>query len=100
MYLAGQAPTDAAGRTVGSDVETQAEACFRKLSLLLGEVSAGLDAIVMMNVYLRNMDDLGAVTAVQQRLFTQPYPAMSMYEVSRLVNPDWLIEIDAIAAID
>ncbi len=99
VYLAGQAPTNPDGTTAGDDAETQAEACFRKIRMLIEQAGGSLDDVVMMTIYLRDMADLGAVTAVQRRLFTPPYPALSAFEVTGLVGRDWLLEIDAVAAV-
>jgi 2-iminobutanoate/2-iminopropanoate deaminase len=99
VYFAGQAPTDASGRTASADAEGQAEACFRKLELLVGQAGGSLDDVVMLTIYVRDIAHLAAVTEVQRRLFSAPYPAVSAVEVSRLVDDEWLLEIDAVASI-
>jgi enamine deaminase RidA (YjgF/YER057c/UK114 family) len=100
VYLSGQAPTDAAGVTVSQDVGAQADACFRKLAMLLEQAGGELDDLVMLNIYLRDIGDLAAVTAAQHRVLSEPLPALSVFEVRSLVSPEWLVEIDGIAVID
>ena len=42
---------------------------------------------------------VGLVSAARAEFFSPPYPASTMFEVSRLVSPDQLVEIEAIAAL-
>jgi enamine deaminase RidA (YjgF/YER057c/UK114 family) len=99
VWFAGQAPTGADGRVAAVDAGGQAEACFRKLQLLVEHAGGTLDDVVMLTIYLRDIGDVGAVTEVQRRFFTPPFPAVSAVEVSRLVNDEWLLEIDAVASL-
>ena len=52
--------------------------------------------MVKTTIFLRDMDEFGAVNEVYGQFFNEPYPARSTVEVARLPN-DLHVEIDAIA---
>ena len=53
---------------------------------------------VMLNIYVTDMDRMGEVRQVLDRYLTErPLPAISGFEVAKLANPDWLVEIDGVA---
>jgi 2-iminobutanoate/2-iminopropanoate deaminase len=58
-----------------------------------------LDDIARVDVYVRNMEDFDAIHEVRRQYFTGVAPASTMVEVSKFVNKDYLIEINAIAVI-
>jgi enamine deaminase RidA (YjgF/YER057c/UK114 family) len=55
---------------------------------------------VRVDVYVRNMEDFHAIHEVRRQYFTGEPPASTMVEVSKFVNKDYLIEINAIGVID
>ncbi|HST41499.1 MAG TPA: RidA family protein, partial [Conexibacter sp.] len=63
--------------------------------------SAGgtLEDIARVDVYVRNMEDFDAIHAVRRQYFTGVAPASTLVEVSKFVNKDYLIEINAIAVV-
>lgn len=88
------------GSVVGvGDVGKQTEHILDNLKILLNECGGGLDTVVRLTVYVRNMRDFKPIHAVRKRYFTTPLPASTMVEVSQLVDPNHLIEIEAIACI-
>jgi enamine deaminase RidA (YjgF/YER057c/UK114 family) len=103
IFIAGQTATDAAGTVVGQgDFAAQAEQVFANLSAALAAVGCTAASLVKLTVYLREMENLGAYREARNRFFasvTPPAaPAVTLIEVSRLYGPEFLIEIDAIAA--
>lgn len=66
---------------------------------ILKEAGGDLDDVVKVTVFLRNMAHFKEVHEARGRYFRPPYPASSMVEVSRLVEPGHLIEIEAIAVL-
>jgi len=58
-----------------------------------------LDDIARVDVYVRNMEDFEAIHAVRRQYFTGVAPASTLVEVSKFVNKDYLIEINAIAVL-
>ena len=50
--------------------------------------------------YLTDMRFRGAITEVRDELLGEPYPAATMVQVSALADENWLVEIEAIVALD
>ena len=75
---------------------------FRNLSAALEVVGCTAADLVKMTVFLRNMDDLAAYREARNRFFATvdppAAPTITLVEVSKLYGPDFLIEIEAIAA--
>jgi enamine deaminase RidA (YjgF/YER057c/UK114 family) len=104
IFIAGQTALDQNGDLVGkNDFAAQAEQVFRNLSVALQSVGCTAGNLVKLTVFLRNMDDLSAYREARNRFFatTTPVaaPAVTLVEVSRLYGADFMIEIEAIAAV-
>jgi enamine deaminase RidA (YjgF/YER057c/UK114 family) len=104
VFIAGQTALDCDGTLVGKDdFAAQAEQVFRNLGAALGAIGATASNLVKLTVFLRNMDDIPAYREARNRFFATvtpiAAPAITMVEVSKLYGPDFLIEIEAIAAI-
>lgn len=99
VYFAGQAPNDVGIPTVGiGDMGAQADACLKKLEALVGVAGGTMADFVMLNIYVTDMDRMGEVRQVLDRYLTErPLPAISGFEVAKLANPDWLVEVDGVA---
>ena len=101
IYVAGQAPFDQDMRLVGKgDIVAQAELSFENLKRVLQAGGATMADIVMLTYYFKNIDDLAKTGDVLREHFQRPYPPATALEVSRLVDPDQLIEVDAIAVVE
>jgi enamine deaminase RidA (YjgF/YER057c/UK114 family) len=104
VFIAGQAASDRDGNVVGkNDFSLQAEQAFRNLATALAAAGGTAASLVKLTVFLRDMDNLAAYRKARDRFFatvTPPAaPAVTLVEVSRLYGADFLIEIEAIAAI-
>lgn len=73
--------------------EKSLKGCYEKRLFTHPETGATI------SLYIRDMNQFDQIHAVRAEFFTQPYPACSMLEVSRMVSPESLIEIDAIAVL-
>jgi enamine deaminase RidA (YjgF/YER057c/UK114 family) len=105
IYLAGQVSSDASGKLVGEgNFEAQAEQVFRNIMLGLEAAGAGMVDIVKLNIYIVAEVDQAEVPklrAIRDRYVdTKKPPASTLLFVTRLARPGWLLEIEAIAAID
>ncbi len=105
IYIAGQVSSDASGKLVGEgNFEAQVEQVFKNLKLALDAAGAAMADIVKMNIYLVaevGQDDVAKLRAVRDRhVNTAKPPASTLVVVSRLARPGWLVEIEAVAAID
>lgn len=100
VYVSGLTSRDPDGNVVGAgDIKLQTETILKNMKAILEEAGGSLADIVKVTVFIRDMELFGEIHEVRQRYFSPPYPASSMVEVSRLVSPEHLIEIEAIAAI-
>jgi enamine deaminase RidA (YjgF/YER057c/UK114 family) len=101
IFIAGQTALDREGALVGrNDFAAQADQVFRNLSTALQSVGCNASNLVKLTVFVR---DMGTYREARNRFFetvTPPAaPAVTLVEVSKLYGPDFLIEIEAIAAI-
>jgi enamine deaminase RidA (YjgF/YER057c/UK114 family) len=100
IYVSGQVALDESGTLVGKgDAAKQAEQVFKNIHRILSGCGATIDDIVKLNWYFRNMSDRAAIVAARDRFLGAHRPASTAVEVSRLVNEDWLIEVDCVAAV-
>ncbi len=100
IYVSGQVALDEAGNLVGKgDAAKQAEQVFENIRRILADCGAAVTDIVKINWYFRNMSDRAAILPARDKFLGAHRPASTAVEVSRLVNEDWLIEVDCVAAI-
>ncbi|HLH88375.1 MAG TPA: RidA family protein [Xanthobacteraceae bacterium] len=104
VFIAGQTALDAVGNVVGrGDFAAQAAQVFHNLGVALRAVGGTARNLVKLTVFLRDMNDLAAYRMARNRFFatvTPPAaPAVTLVEVSRLYGTDFLIEIEAVAAL-
>lgn len=103
VFIAGQTALDRDGNVVGkNDFAAQAEQVFENLTVALRASGCTATNLVKLTVFLTDMDNLGRYREARNRFFasvTPPAaPAVTLVEVSKLYGPDFLIEIEAIAA--
>jgi enamine deaminase RidA (YjgF/YER057c/UK114 family) len=104
VFIAGQTALDQKGELVGKgDFAAQAAQVFENLGFALQAMGCTASNLVKLTVFLRNMDHLSAYREARNSFFattTPPAaPAVTLVEVSRLYGPDFMIEIEAIAAV-
>ena len=100
VYTAGQVALDHDGNLAGKgDSSAQADQVFSNLQAVLRAAGASMQDVVKLNIYLTGQADLTKVREVRERYFTGEFPAATGVFVSALADPDFLIEIDAIAVI-
>lgn len=101
ISVSGTAPIGPDRETVGpGDPAAQARRCFKIIQIALEEAGASLADVVRNRTFLTNIDDWDKVGAVHGEFFRDVRPASTMVEVSRFIDPDWLVEIEADAIID
>lgn len=102
VFIAGQVALDKEGNLVGKgDLGAQAEQVFKNLSAALEAVGASFDNVVKVVIYIVNYKrtDREAVINVYQRYRPENPPTSTLLGVQSLASEDFLIEIEAIAAI-
>ena len=97
LFTAGQIALDpVTTQVVTGDVAAQTERVMRNLAAILEAAGSSLQRVVKTTVFLRSMNDFGAMNEVYARHFGGHKPARSTVEVARLPK-DVLVEIDAVA---
>jgi 2-iminobutanoate/2-iminopropanoate deaminase len=101
VFIAGQVALDEAGALVGQDdVRAQAERVFANLNAAVVAVGGTFHDIVKLTYYLIDIRNLAVVREVRDRYVNLDHPPVSTaIEVSRLFQPAFLIEVEAVAVI-
>jgi enamine deaminase RidA (YjgF/YER057c/UK114 family) len=104
IFIAGQTALDRDGNLVGKhDFSAQAAQVFRNLTLALQASRCTPANLAKLTVFLTDINNLAGYREARNRFFasvTPPAaPAVTLVEVSKLYGPDFLIEIEAIAAV-
>lgn len=98
LFVSGLTSRDARGEIVAvGDVTGQTRQVLRRMAGVLEAAGATLDDVVQIRTYLRDMEDWPAVEAVWRQAWSEPWPASTCVEISRLHDPRQLIEMDAVA---
>lgn len=98
IYVAGQVARDEQENIVGKgDIVAQTERAYENLKRVLAAAGAGMTDIVKLNIFCRDLDGFKNTGEVRRKYFGNHYPVTTAIEVSRMMNPDCLIEIEAIA---
>jgi enamine deaminase RidA (YjgF/YER057c/UK114 family) len=101
VTVAGTAPLGPDGRTVAKgDPAAQARRCLEIIAAALAQAGASLRQVVRTRLLLTRIDDWEAVAAVHGEFFRDIRPANTVMQVSRFIDPDWLVEIEADAVIE
>ena len=103
VFVAGQEPEDEQGGLVGpGDMAVQARQVFANVGRALAAAGARPDQVTKITIFVVNYrrDYLPAIEEGRVALFGDHKPADTLVGVATLSNPDYLIEVDAIAVID
>ena len=102
VYVGGQNAVNASGEVIGKgDMEAQAEQIFKNLETALAGGGAKLDHVIKWNIYVLQGQPPRPAFEVFQRVWgNRPNPPLiTLLFVSGLAQPDYLMEIDAVAVV-
>jgi 2-iminobutanoate/2-iminopropanoate deaminase len=100
LFISGITAKSPRGETFApGDVGAQAKRILESIQEILGQAGGTMSDIVKLTVFVCDMERFGEVAQARAQFFSPPYPASTMFEVSRLVSPDQLVEMEAIAAL-
>lgn len=101
VYIAGQTATDASGNLVGlGDIEAQGAQVYGNIRKALASVGADFSNLVKVTTYLTREEDIEGYRRARAAHLNRDLPASTLVLISRLANPDFLIEIEAVAVLD
>ncbi|TAM79461.1 MAG: RidA family protein [Acidobacteria bacterium] len=98
VYVSGTTATDTSGKIIApGDAYAQTVQAIRNIENALKRLGLSLEHVVRTRVYLIDMDRWEEVAKGHAECFGEVHPATSFVGVSRLVDPDMLVEIEALA---
>ena len=100
VFVSGMVPQRADGSLAGpGDIAAQTKQVCENVRAAVEAAGGSMDDVVRVDVFVRNMEHFKIIHAVRAEFFRPPLPASTMVEVVKLVSPDYLIEMNAIAVL-
>ena len=100
LYISGQVAWDASGNVVGKgDVRAQARQTFDNVRQALRAAGGDLQNLMKVTTYITKIEDFPAVAEARREVFQGELPASTLIVVKSLFHPDFLIEVEGVAAV-
>jgi reactive intermediate/imine deaminase len=101
LMISGQVPLDENGQLVGrDDARAQVRQVFLNITAALAAAGATMENVVKLTIFLTDITDLPAFREVRDEFVAaDQLPASSLVQVSGLVDPEFKVEIEAIAEL-
>lgn len=101
VFIAGQVAADKSGTVVGKgDFKAQTKQVFDNLKAAVEAAGGTMADVAKINVYVTDLSQIAAMREIRQQFFTSNPPASTLIQVVSLARPEYLIEIEAIVAVD
>jgi enamine deaminase RidA (YjgF/YER057c/UK114 family) len=101
IAVSGSAAIGDDGELVGAgDAYLQAQRCIEVIRIALEQAGGGLQHVVRTRMYVTDIERWPEIARAHQEAFGDIAPATSMVEVTRLIDPEMLVEIEADAIVD
>ncbi len=102
VVVAGQVGTDRDGRVVGPDVVAQTKQAFENVRAVLASAGCGMRDVIRFQTFLTGAEHIEGFMQARREVFAAyfpngAYPPNTLVVVSRLVRPELLVEIEAMA---
>ena len=97
IFCSGQLGIGPEGDPPG-DVEGQASLCFENISAILREAGLDFSALVRINAFVTGREHMAGYMRVRDRYVADPPPASTLMIVAGFTRPEFLVEVEAVAA--
>ena len=99
--VSGTAPTNPDGSTAGgSSAYGQTRACLEIIEGAIEELGGSLEDVYRTRMFIVRTEDWEEVGRAHGEFFREIKPAATMVTIAELLNPEWLVEIEAYAQLD
>ena len=100
LYVSGQVAWDASGNIVGKgDARAQARQALANLRAVLQAAGGDVSNLMKITTYITKIEDRPAVAQARSEVFPGELPASTLIVVKALFHPDFLVEIEGVAAV-
>jgi reactive intermediate/imine deaminase len=101
VFISGMTARRPDGSIAGiGDIEAQTRQVCENIKSAVESAGGTMDDVCRVDVFVRNIEHFEKIHKVRREYFKTPPPASTMVEVTKMVSPDYLIEINAIAVLD
>jgi len=96
LSVSGTAPISADGTTLHiDDLYNQAKTCLQIMKKAIEDAGGQIENVIRTRIYLKNINEWKKAAKAHSKFFSEIRPACTFVEVSRFIDPEWLIEIEA-----
>ncbi len=100
LFISGIVAFDGDGNVVGEDdVVAQARQVFDNMGRILAEVGCGFEDVLTVTVFMTDINDRPKINPVREEVFGDARPASTLIEISKMVYPELMVEVNAVAGI-
>ena len=100
VYIAGMTSrSDEFDTIVGDNAYEQSKVIFDKIEALIEAAGGTMAEIVKVNIFLADINDRQQVWEARREYFEGDFPVSTLLEISKLVHPDMLVEIEAVGML-
>lgn len=100
VFVAGTAPIGPDGKTFGSgDAYLQMHRCLEIIKDAIERAGAGMKDVVRTRIFITDRASYGPVCRAHSEIFHEIRPAATMVVIDRLLEDEWLVEVEAEAVI-
>ena len=100
VWVTGTVAADENGVVGAGDVYEQARFVLQKIEKVLVQAGATLSDVVQTRIYVTDISRWEEVAQAHREVFAEILPTTTMVEVSALIAPDYLVEIEAVAVVN
>ena len=100
VYIAGMTSrSDEFDTIIGENAYDQSKVIFDKIKALIEAAGGSMADIVKVNIFLTEVNDRQQVWEARREYFEGDFPVSTLLEISKLVHPDMLVEIEAVGIL-